>query len=372
MSTPENADSYSPLPSTEVDWRSQRAQLVEAGDTEGAELLDAVLASPRRGKSFHGVVRGANGIPDHETTMEPLTDEEILNALRDRRNGLESRAKLRADLEPAATTIAGLCDRWQKLAAWVGRFDCRREGTAVIDFGNQVAAARMFPTLPGRAIKLEWAEAFRETTKNLGPAIREAGLPVEPRHRLLRALDDVLKGKKVHLEKALLELDDVVRELAERQADSGPLAQQYEAVATCEGMAKCGPGVGAKERWASAAGESTQQEVREAAVQEAADGEPGCLEVGRDEGAASDDEAERRKLQIDHIRLLKAVVNAKEGELRTRDLEAVRGMCPRTKNRRLNELKDDGLVERLRQGRWRITAEGRRAYKKACGSGDTE
>jgi hypothetical protein len=208
-----------------VDWAAERARLVEDGDTEGARLLDRLLASPRRCEQpIDGVVKGHEGQPDRKVVVQPLTDEAILEALRNRRWLQGQRAELRKILDVDATTPAGICTRWRGLAALAPKFARHLGGREVIHFGvvdakfGPVSAARMHPGAPGeeKAPELAWAEAFRESTSSLVTLALDAKVEDVPLQRLLQDLDEVLDGKAVELGPHIREVDVLVRVIAGR------------------------------------------------------------------------------------------------------------------------------------------------------------
>lgn len=208
-----------------VDWAAERAQLVEEGDTEGARLLDRLLAGPRRREQpMHGVVKGDEGQPDRKVVLQPLTDEALLEALRNRRSWQGQRAELRQSLEVDASTPGGLCTRWRGLSALAPKFARRLGGREVIHFGvvdakfGPVSAARMHPGAPGeeKAPELAWAEAFRESTSSLVTLALDAKVEDVPLQRLLQDLDEVLDGKAVELGPHIREVDVIVRGIAAR------------------------------------------------------------------------------------------------------------------------------------------------------------
>ncbi|MCC7065766.1 MAG: hypothetical protein IT456_23365 [Planctomycetes bacterium] len=208
-----------------VDWAAERAQLVEEGDTEGAMHLDNLLASPRRCEHpIDGVVKGHEGQPDRKVVRPPLTDEAILEALRNRRWLQGQRAELRKILDVDATTPAGICARWRGFAALAPKFARHLGGREVIHFGmvdgkfGPVNAARMYPGAPGeeKAPELAWAEAFRESTSSLVTLVLDAKVEDVPVQRLLQGLDEVLDGKGVELGPNIREVDVLVRVIAAR------------------------------------------------------------------------------------------------------------------------------------------------------------
>jgi hypothetical protein len=208
-----------------VDWAAERAQLVEEGDTEGAMHLDNLLASPRRCEHpIDGVVKGHEGQPDRKVVRPPLTDEAILEALRNRRWLQGQRAELRKILDVDATTPAGICARWRGLAALAHKFARHLGGREVIHFGmvdgkfGPVNAARMYPGAPGeeKAPELAWAEAFRESTSSVVTLVLDAKVEDVPVQRLLQGLDEVLDGKGVELGPHIREVDVIVRVIAAR------------------------------------------------------------------------------------------------------------------------------------------------------------
>jgi hypothetical protein len=208
-----------------VDWDAESAQLVEEGDTEGARLLDRLLASPRRCEQpIDGVAEGREGQPDRKVVIQPLTDEAILESLRNRRGLRKQRAELRQSLSVDATTPVGICTRWQGLAAWAPKFARHLGGREVIHFGvvdgnfGPVNAARMYPGAPGeeKAPELAWAEAFRESTSTLVALVLDAKVEDVPLQRLLQDLDEVLDGKAVELGPHIREVDVLVRVIAAR------------------------------------------------------------------------------------------------------------------------------------------------------------
>lgn len=213
-----------------VDWAAERAHLVEDGDTEGATFLDNLLASPRRCEQpMDRVATGREGQPDRKVVVQPLTDEAILEALRNRRWLQGQRAELRKILDVDATTAAGICTRWRGLAALAHKFARHLGGREVIHFGmvdgkfGPVNAARMYPGAPGeaKAPELAWAEAFRESTSSLVTLVLDAKVEDVPVQRLLQGLDEVLDGKGVELGPNIREVDVLVRVIAGRVLASG-------------------------------------------------------------------------------------------------------------------------------------------------------
>jgi hypothetical protein len=232
---PESSSSAQPSPGSQpelkegaqpsVDWAAERAQLVEEGDAEGARLLEKVLAgSRRREQPMHGVFKGHDGQPDRKVVLQPLTDEAILEALRNRRWLRKQRAELRQSLDVDATTPVGICTRWRSLAAWAPRFARHYGEREVIHFGlvdgnfGPVNAASMYPGAPGeeKAPELAWAEAFRESTSTLVALVLDAKVEDVPLQRLLQDLDEVLDGKAVELGPHIREVDVLVRVIAAR------------------------------------------------------------------------------------------------------------------------------------------------------------
>lgn len=208
-----------------VDWAAEHAQLVEEGDTEGARLLEKLLASPRRcERPMNGVTKGREGQPDRKVVIQPLTDEAILVSLRNRRWVRMQRAELRQVLDVDATTPVGIFTRWRGLAAWAPRFARHYGGREVIHFGvvdgnfGPVNVARMYPGAPGeeKAPELAWAEALRESTSTLVALALDAKVEDVPLQRLLQDLDDVLDGKAVELGRQIREVDVLVRAIAAR------------------------------------------------------------------------------------------------------------------------------------------------------------
>lgn len=202
-----------------IDWASQRRQLLEAGDAEGAELLDDLLPR-RRDDPVPGVLIGRDGEQDRQVVVRPLHDAEILDALSKRAYLRKLRAELQRAIAMDANTSAAVCVRWQALASWARRFERRtNDGREVIDFGGlagPVNACRMCPGESGEPLppELAWAEAFRDATRAALPLMR--GTEDVAVHRLLQCLDRVLEGKAVDIADLVREVDVFVRAAAGR------------------------------------------------------------------------------------------------------------------------------------------------------------